>query len=445
MVPKFKGLPRNVLLLLAGSTVSSAGSMLTSFGMDVWLFQKTGSYSIFALLVFLASLSMLAFSPFAGVISDRFPRKKLLICCELLAALVVSVVLPLKAANLLGPIVIAAVTVALGLINAVVWPSMMASITSLTDGEERVRANGFAEALTGATMIGCPILGGFLVQSIGLGGIVVLDISSFLVCALMLSIIRFPVRPVQKMDQAETRGAGQAQGKPAGGILEEAAFGFRWIFGRRGLTILLLFFALTNIGFSIFSVALTPYVLSFGSTTELGICIALGGAGIMLGGLAFSWIGGMQRHEMGIVFGAILSSIFMIGFGFARSSLLGYICVFGQGFSSPWMNASSQTIWQMAVPEQIQGKVFAVRRMIAWGLNPFAILLSVPLAGALSSPWMAVGDRTLMTLWGTGQSGALGLMVSSCGLLVLLLSLIYILAGGLSVVKRSSAPREVLG
>jgi hypothetical protein len=161
--------------------------------------------------------------------------------------------------------------------------------------------------------------------------------------------------------------------------------------------------------------------------------MAAAGAGITVGGLLFAYSGGMRRHEAGVLLGGMVSGLCLLGFGLFRTPWAIYLCLFVEGMSIPLMNASSQTIWQMAVPGEIQGRVFAVRRMIAWGLNPLAILLSIPMVTALFQPLLEAGGAgwTAAQAWGSGQSGALGLMISSCGALAFGLAALLWLSDGL--------------
>jgi hypothetical protein len=199
------------------------------------------------------------------------------------------------------------------------------------------------------------------------------------------------------------------------GFLSDYLFGFRWILQRRELARLLTFFAVINLGAAVFVTTYAPYVLSFATPGTLGACLALGGVGTVLGGAAFAATSGFKRHEFGVLLGALISGISMISFGICRSPGALYAVAFAYGAALPLTNASSQTIWQARTPIEIQGRVFSVRKMLAWALNPVSILLSIPMASALLAPLLGRGSVALV--WGTGQTGTLGLMASTCGLI----------------------------
>lgn len=426
-------------MLVIARALSAMGSSLTVFSIDIWLFQQNGSYSVFALLAVASSLPALLFSPFAGVLVDRFSRKLLLLWCEALSALAVLLLLWASAAGALTPVLVGVVAVALGLLNSVSWPAAMASVTDLASEAQRPRVNGIAETLNGVVVIVCPLLGAALTSTIGLRGLIALDIFSYVVCLLLLALIRFPASP--EPGPARDAGAmdGQASAPPAAALRRELLFGVRWIGRRKNLLLLLLFFTIVNIGSSIVAIAFAPYVLAVTSPLGLGICMAVAGGGITVGGLLFAYTGGMKRHESGVLLGGLISGLCMLGFGLFRTPWAIYLCLLVEGMTIPLMNASSQTIWQSAVPSEIQGRVFAVRRMIAWGLNPLAILLSIPMVTSLFLPLLALGGGTwtLGQTWGSGQSGALGLMISTFGALTFCFAALIWLGDGLGARNRA--------
>jgi hypothetical protein len=92
----------------------------------------------------------------------------------------------------------------------------------------------------------------------------------------------------------------------------------------------------------------------------------------------------------------------------------------------PIINASNQAIWQAKVEPDVQGRVFAVRRLIAWLVNPLAMLIAGPLADQALEPAMQEGGRLADTfgwLVGTGDGAGMALILVVCGLLASLTAL----------------------
>ena len=65
-----------------GQLISYVGSGLTNFALGVWVFQRTGSVTQFALIAFFASLPGLLAAPFAGALVDRWDRRLVMLWCD---------------------------------------------------------------------------------------------------------------------------------------------------------------------------------------------------------------------------------------------------------------------------------------------------------------------------------------------------------------------------
>ena len=115
----------------------------------------------------------------------------------------------------------------------------------------------------------------------------------------------------------------------------------------------------------------------------------------------------------------------MVGGGF--TILLGWtpylpvmaLAGFGMMFFMPIVNGSSQAIWQTKVAPDIQGRVFAIRRMIAWSAIPIAYILAGPLADNVFRPLLSEGgplaEGIVGQLLGVGPSRGIGLLFVSIG------------------------------
>jgi hypothetical protein len=95
-------------------------------------------------------------------------------------------------------------------------------------------------------------------------------------------------------------------------------------------------------------------------------------------------------------------------------------------FVSPFINGLSQAIWQSKVPHDIQGRVFAIRRMISRAAAPAAYLLAGPLAERVFKPLLDVGgplsDSVVGRVIGVGPSRGVGLLFISLGAAVIVVT-----------------------
>ena len=147
----------------------------------------------------------------------------------------------------------------------------------------------------------------------------------------------------------------------------EAGFGFRFVFARPGLLTLLFYFMFINLVLPLSNTLVAPIVLSRWDAKTLGFVQSIAGLGMLVGTALMAAWGGPKKKVNGIwIFGVVcfLSSLILL-----LPLSVTTICVsfFIVMISAPIVNACSQTIWQRKTPADVQGKVFAVRRMFACG------------------------------------------------------------------------------
>jgi MFS transporter, DHA3 family, macrolide efflux protein len=290
------------------------------------------------------------------------------------------------------------------------WPSFTAATTLLVPKQHYGRANGFVQLGEALPQIAGPALAGALYIAIHLGNMALIDFASYAISVLlMLLFVRIPNPPHTQEGQAAK-----------GSIWKEMAFGWEYITQRKGLLALLLFFLSTNFLFWVISPLIVPLILDNWDASTLGYLSTLMGVGMLAGTLVMSAWGGGKRKIFTLLGAGILSGLFLAAVGLRASIPLIAVCGVGMMFCGPFMNASSQAIWQAKVAPDVQGRVFAVRRTIAWSSGIIAPLLAAPLADYLFKPAMAAGGGLapiLGPLFGFGAGRGVGVLMSLVGLL----------------------------
>jgi MFS transporter, DHA3 family, macrolide efflux protein len=253
-----------------------------------------------------------------------------------------------------------------------------------------------------AAQILAPMLAGALIGLIDVQGVILIDFATFLFALTTLLIVRIP-KPARTAEGAAGKGS----------LLREAAYGWRYIRARQGLLGLLLFFAATNFYFGIASVLFTPLVLSFTTPAVLGVLMSVIGVGLLAGSLTMSAWGGPKRRINGIIGFSMLQGLAMYLAGAPPQVALIAPSVFVVFFSSPIINGCSQAIWMSKTPPDVQGRVFAVRRMIAWSTMPLSYIIAGPLADKVFEPLMAEGGllaSSIGQIIGVGAGRGVGLL-----------------------------------
>ncbi len=371
---------RTFLTIWAGQLVSLTGSGLTGFALGVWVYQSTGSVTQFALISLFTALPGIVFSPVAGALVDRWDRRRAMILSDTGAGMCTLVVAILLVLNRLEVWHIYALMALSSTFSAFQWPAYSAATTMLVPQEQLGRASGLVQMGQAFAQIASPVLAGALMGVIHIGGVILIDFATFLVALATMLVVRIP-RPQVTMAGQEGRGS----------LWHEAAFGWHYIMARRGLLALLLFFAANNLVMGIVSVLFTPLVLSFTTATALGAILSAGGLGFLAGSLVMSAWGGPKVRIKGIYAFAMMQGLVLFLAGFPPQALILGLAASLFFFCLPIINGCSQAIWQVKTAADVQGRVFAVRRMIAWSTTPLAYLIAGPLADHIFEPLMAEG------------------------------------------------------
>ncbi|RCJ21833.1 MFS transporter [Nostoc minutum NIES-26] len=363
------------VLIWFGQLVSLIGSGLTRFALGIWVYQRTGSVTQFGLILLFTTLPGILLSPVAGALIDRWPRRFCMILSDSGAALSTLVIALLLFTGKLEIWHIYLASAVSSAFNAFQWPAYAAATTLLVPKQLLGRANGMVEAAEAAAEILSPAIAGVLIATIKIQGIIFIDFATFIFSVITLLCVHFP--------EVRTISEGEAKKEP---LLREAAFGWTYITARSGLLALLVFIAVVNFLTGVVNVLVTPLVLAFAPVTVLGSVMSVGGSGMLIGSLLMSIWGGVKRPIYAVLSFTLLGGLSIMFAGLRPSIPVFFVTAFLYFFGLPIINASGQVIWQKKVAPDIQGRVFAVRRMIAWGALPLAYLLAGPLADRVFNP-----------------------------------------------------------
>ncbi len=403
-----------------GQIVSLLGSGLTNFGLGVWVYQQTGSATLFATIALFAMLPGILVAPLAGIMVDRWDRRVTMLGSDVLCGLAVAVAAWLvMRGEMRVPhvMILAAFTSAC---SAFQVPAYQAAVSTLVPKEQLGRSAGMVQMGQAVADLASPILAGAAFALLHLQGLIFLDFCSFLVGAATLAFVRFPQVVKEKTD-AESRSS----------LKEEFAQGWRFIRQRRGLMYMLGYFASLNFLLPMASVLFGPLVLSFSGPTGLGTTMSIMGMGMLVGSILVSVTGGIKNKVVGVfTFGGLLG-LFMAGVGLHAAVWSTAAAGFFLMFCAPFTNGCSQALWQSKVPHELQGRVFSVRRMIAQGTAPIAMLCTGPLVDKVFGPLMMPNGAlasSVGTLIGTGPGRGAGLCFVVMGALTLLVSTAFLMS-----------------
>jgi MFS family permease len=398
-----------------GQLVSTLGSGLTGFALGVWIYQETGSTTLFALNLLAYTLPNLLVSPIAGAMVDRFDRRWMMVLSDAgagLSTLAIALLWYAGSLELWHVYIATAFNAAFGTFQ---WPAYSAATTLLVPKAHLGRAGGMVQIGEAISQLAAPALAGALLVNIGLPGVVIIDFATFLLAIATLLLVSFPKPPVSAESQASK-----------GSLLQEAAFGWRYILARSGLAGLLIVFAATNLLNGLSNPLLTPMILEMTTPDVFGYLVSIAATGMLAGTLVMSVWGGPKRRIHGVLGFLIVSGIFFMLIGLRPSLPLMTAAGFGMFFTGPIINGSSQAIWQSKVAPDIQGRVFSVRRMIAWSTMPLSYIIAGPLADNVFTPLLVEGGplaSSVGRIVGVGPGRGIGFFFIIIGFLMSLVAI----------------------
>jgi len=405
-------------IVLGGQAVSILASSMTGFALSIWVFQKTSSATSLGIMQSAFTLPYLLIIPLAGVLVDRYDRKLMMMVSDLAAGLGSLAILILLATGHLQVWHFYLVNILIGLGNAFQWPAYSAAITTMVPKEQYGRANGLMSFVQAGPSAVAPLLAGTLLPVIGLKGILMIDIATFILAIGALLVVHVP-KPERTVEGL--------QGK--GNLLQEAAFGFKYIFQRPPLLgfVVMLFFANLFLGFP--NSVHVPMILSRtgNNSLVLGAVETAGAISWTLGSLIMSSWGGPRRRIHGVLLGWSLYCLCgNIIFGLGRGLGIWVPAILVGGIGSSVGIATSQALLQVKVAADVQGRVFSARRMLTWFPDTFTPILGGLLADHVMEPAMQNGSwiaKVFGWLTGTGPGSGMAVIMLVFGLLTILATL----------------------
>jgi MFS transporter, DHA3 family, macrolide efflux protein len=369
----------------------------------------------FAIGFLFGSIPPLLIIPFAGALADRWNRRYCMMisdCGAGMSMLAIAILLFTGKLEVWHIYIAVAFSSAFGSLQ---WPAYNAAIPQLVPKEHLTRANGLTQLADALKMLVPPILGGALLVTIKLEGVLFVDFITFLVSIITLSIVRFPgITTNSAVEEKEKQES----------MFSEFTYGLKYLQSRPGLLGLILFFAIANFFLSMISVLLTPLILSFTSPAMLGTILFIDGVGMLLSTLLIS-TRGMPSQQINSILGfQLLGGLCIAATGFRASVPLVAVAAFLFAFGSPIVNCCSQAILQRKVADEVQGRVFAIEGMTMNILQPIAYLIAGPLADRVFEPLMATNGAlagTIGLVMGTGSGRGIGLLFVILGGLSMLL------------------------
>lgn len=410
---------KKYIVLWISQSISQLGSSMTAFALILWAYGQSRSALSVSLMSFCNYVPYILVSLFVGVFIDRHSKKAVMLAADSAAALGSLAVLLLLAAGELSIRYIYLVNAVIGVATAFQQPASAVAVGKLVPKDKISNVSGMNSFSSNLIVVFSPMLAAALYSAGGLSLLLVIDLSSFLLAFLvLLCLIPIP-------DEIEKK----EYSSPFAGTAE----GFRFLKQERGILQIMLTMALINFFSRLtYENILSPMILARSGDNQmaLGIVNACMGIGGIAGGLIVSFKKESKHKANMIYISAALSFLFGdLCMAMGRNVLWWSFAAVAASLPIPFIMAGQNAILYGRVPQEMQGRVFAVRNAVQYSTIPFGILLGGFLADYVFEPFMAAGSSPalgLEKLVGSGVGSGMAVMflcTGICGFTVSITSL----------------------
>ena len=329
-----------------GELVSTMGSALTSLAASILVFRLTNSAMSVGLMLMATAAPSLLVGLFAGVLVDRFDRKRIMITADLIRAVLVFLIPFLVPHNIIWLYVIVMFTSAIGQFFDPAQESVLPEVAS---EEELAAANSLmAISSFGATAIGFAA-SGLIASAANINWAFFLDAVSFVFSAACIFLIR--IKPIHAEEETSVAM-----------VLKNLKVGLRQLFDTPILRSLFTSQIPTLLAFGLSNALLLPFALRALKATEFeyGLQEGLTSLGFVVASLLMAGIFDRMREGAWIAAGYLGMALAGIAYSFTHSIPLAIAIVTISGFCNAPSSIGRRLVVQRNTPREMRGRVNSV-------------------------------------------------------------------------------------
>ncbi|MNW31319.1 enterobactin exporter EntS [compost metagenome] len=421
------------LVLWLGELTSSIGSGLTAFGLGVYVFQMTHSATAVSLVTLCAFLPIILLAPVGGVLADRFDRRLMMLIGDggsvlgLLYILLIMMIGHMEVWHI-------CIGVALSSIFASLTdPAYRATITDLLSKEQYAQASGMVQLAGASKYLISPVLAGLFIGVIGIEGILLLDMSTFLVTLLTIIVVRSRVAASCSTD-SKTR--------EHSNFWAELKEGWHIVMKAKGVRCLMLILTLVTFFIGFLETLFTPLVLPLSDARTLGIVESISATGLLLGSLFIGVFSIRKQYSKVMAVGLFMSGIFFALLGMTTNVVLITIMGFFFFAALAFVNTSADVLIRTHIPNETQGRAWGMIGLISQLGYVAAYASAGILSDAVFNPLLTEHGALATTVGaviGTGPGRGIGLLLLLAGVMVMFTAVMLIRVRAIRELETSPA------
>ncbi|WP_028992226.1 MFS transporter [Thermoanaerobacter thermocopriae] len=360
---------KNFRLFWFGQMISLIGTWMQNIGQGWLVLELTNSSFLLGLVSAVQFLPVMLFSLFAGVVIDRFPKRKLILFTQTSFAISAFILATLTALKIINYWEILALALFNGFLSTIDMPARQSFIIDLVEKKDLMNAIALNSAVFNAARIIGPGIAGILIGKLGYAVCFYLNSASFI--AVIIGLILITVEGI-------TPKANDGKAK----IFDDLRDGLKYIKNTPVILTTILMIAILSIfslNFNVLVPVFTKDVLHR-KATDYGLLMSAMGTGALIGALTLASVSGRGVKPVYLFGGSIGLSIFQILIGIQSSYLLTALLLALSGWFMITFNSSANTTIQINTADEFRGRVMSVYSLVFGGVTPIGSLY----AGTLS-------------------------------------------------------------
>ena len=397
---------RNFQLFFGGQLISLTGTWMQTVAQSWLVYRLTGSGLLLGGVGFASQIPVFLFAPLGGIVADRSNRKHVVIGTQVASMLLAFVLAALTLTHTVQVWHIFVLAALLGVVNAFDIPGRQSFLVDMVGKDDLMNAIALNSSMfNGARVVG-PAVAGILVARLGEGWCFFVNGVSYIavIAGLMLMKVHAPARV-------------SATTSPFEHMIE----GFQFVNRTapiRALMILLGLVSVTGMPYVVLMPIFADRILHGGGqqlasligshdlgAVRLGILMGAAGVGALLGALTLAVRSGVKGLSKWITVCCAGFGVSLMLFAFSKSFWLSVLLLLPVGYFIMLQMASSNTLIQVMVPDELRGRTMAVYSMMFMGMAPIGALLGGALSDRLGAP-MTVAIGGLVSVLGAWWFGA---------------------------------------
>jgi MFS family permease len=379
----------NYRLWFAGQTASLIGTWMQLTAQGFLVFQLTHSPAYLGYVGFASGAPVWLFMLVGGVISDRVPRRKMLLITQTMMMILAFLLASLTFLGHIQPWHIVLLAFGLGVANAFDAPARQAFVVELVERENLGNAIALNSTMFNlGTAVG-PAIAGIVYAAFGPAWCFTINGISFIAVISALLSMRLKLQPLrQRISTA----------------FEDLKEGLRYVISQPTIRILIAVMAMNTICGLSFATLLPAWAVNIlhGGPATNGFLQSSRGVGALCGALMIATLARIKIKGKLLTIGSLISPLLLLVWAVTRWVPLSLVVLFGVGWTTMLVQNNSNILVQLHVPDALRGRVMSLVALSFFGTFPVGALIAGTVAEGIGEPLTVALGAFIMLVFAIG-------------------------------------------